>query len=107
MKHPTTETIEVRLTYRAIERNKAYLNLIGIRKATAWYKDHLQLNNPPVRGKAPRKLPTFVLLTEDAANRQKAEKEGLVSLSGTRLRVNYDVSLCLKALLQSGSMSKE
>ncbi|KAJ2933461.1 hypothetical protein H1R20_g3629, partial [Candolleomyces eurysporus] len=53
----------------------------GIRKATAWYKDHLQLNNPPVRGKAQRKLPTFVLLTEDAANRQKAEKEGLVSLS--------------------------
>ncbi|RXW25770.1 hypothetical protein EST38_g55 [Candolleomyces aberdarensis] len=53
----------------------------GIRKATAWYKEHLQLNNPPVRGKAPRKLPTFVLLTEDAANRQKAEKEGLVSLS--------------------------
>lgn len=55
---------------------------LGIRKAAAWYSSHLQLNNPPVRGKAAAKLPTVVLLTEDAANRQKAEKEGLATLSG-------------------------
>ncbi|TEB35393.1 RNB-domain-containing protein [Coprinellus micaceus] len=53
----------------------------GIRKAAAWYSSHLQLSNPPVRGKATPKLPTIVLLTEDAANRQKAEKEGIATLS--------------------------
>ncbi|KAF6762804.1 mitotic control protein dis3 [Ephemerocybe angulata] len=50
----------------------------GIRKAAAWYTTHLNAN---VRGKAPKKPPTIVLLTEDAANRQKAEKDGLVTLS--------------------------
>ncbi|PPR00807.1 hypothetical protein CVT26_012448 [Gymnopilus dilepis] len=53
----------------------------GIRKATAWYNSHIKVNRPPIRGQASPKLPTVVLLTEDAANRQKAEKEGLTSVS--------------------------
>jgi exosome complex exonuclease DIS3/RRP44 len=46
----------------------------GIRKAAAWYSSHLKLNRPPIRGQGPPKIPTIVLMTEDAANRQKAEK---------------------------------
>lgn len=53
----------------------------GIRKATEWYNSHLKLNRPPVRGQGPPKVPTVVLMTEDAANRQKAEKSGVSSIS--------------------------
>ncbi|KAF8075975.1 hypothetical protein FPV67DRAFT_1469928 [Lyophyllum atratum] len=53
----------------------------GIRKATAWYNDHIRVTRPPIRGQAPQKLPTVVLLTEDAENRQKAEKAGISSIS--------------------------
>ncbi|KAG6817260.1 hypothetical protein H0H87_010921 [Tephrocybe sp. NHM501043] len=49
----------------------------GIRKATAWYNNHIGLSWPTVRGQAPPKLPTVVLMTEDAANRQKGEKAGI------------------------------
>ncbi|KAF7980217.1 hypothetical protein HWV62_39325 [Athelia sp. TMB] len=48
----------------------------GIRKATAWYNSHISLVH---RGK--QKLPTVVLMTEDVANRQKAEKDGITSVS--------------------------
>ena len=58
------------------------ITFLGIRKATAWYNSHLELNRPPVRGQKPPKIPTIVLMTEDAANRQKAEKSGIASLSG-------------------------
>ena len=63
-------------------RNSLPDRFLGIRRASAWYKAHLSANNPPSRGQPQPKLPTIVLLTEDAANRQKAEKEGIVSLSG-------------------------
>ncbi|GLB43614.1 putative RNR ribonuclease family protein [Lyophyllum shimeji] len=53
----------------------------GIRKATAWYNDHIRVTRPPIRGQAPPKLPTVVLVTEDADNRQKAEKAGISSIS--------------------------
>ena len=55
---------------------------LGIRKATAWYNSHLKLNRFPVRGQSPPKVPTVVLMTEDAANRQKAENSGIASTSG-------------------------
>lgn len=55
----------------------------GIRKATAWYNSHISLSRPPVRGQAKPVLPDVVLLTDDAANRQKAEKEGIKCMSGT------------------------
>lgn len=50
--------------------------------ATAWYNSHLKLNRPPVRSQPPPKIPTIVLMTEDAANRQKAERSGITSTSG-------------------------
>ncbi|KAF8188678.1 hypothetical protein BJ912DRAFT_968181 [Pholiota molesta] len=53
----------------------------SIRKAAAWYTSHISTNRPPVRGQPPPKLPTVVLMTEDAANRQKAQKSGIVSTS--------------------------
>ena len=56
--------------------------LLGIRKATAWYNSHLNLNRPPIRGQEPPKVPTIVLMTEDVANRQNAEKTGITSTSG-------------------------
>ncbi|KZT00885.1 RNB-domain-containing protein [Laetiporus sulphureus 93-53] len=54
----------------------------GIRKATTWYNSHISLARPPVRGQSKRVLPTVVLLTDDVANRQKAEKDGLNCVSG-------------------------
>jgi len=53
----------------------------GIRKATAWYNTHISLTHPPIRGQPSPKLPTVVLMTEDAANRQKAENSGIASIS--------------------------
>lgn len=55
---------------------------IGIRNATEWYNSHLQVTRPPVRGQAPPKIPKVVLMTEDAANRQKAEDMGIPTISG-------------------------
>ncbi|THH15025.1 hypothetical protein EW146_g5397 [Bondarzewia mesenterica] len=54
----------------------------GIRKSTAWYSSHLSLTRPPIRGQIRPPLPNIVLLTDDVANRQKAEKEEIHCLSG-------------------------
>ncbi|EPS99974.1 hypothetical protein FOMPIDRAFT_1123315 [Fomitopsis schrenkii] len=56
----------------------------GIRMATAWYNAHLSLSRPSVRGQPSRPLPTVVLLSDDVANRQEAEKEGLACMSVRR-----------------------
>ncbi|KAF9043793.1 RNB-domain-containing protein [Hymenopellis radicata] len=53
----------------------------GIRKATAWYSTHITMTHPVIRGKAPPIHPNVVLLTEDAANRQKAQAEGIKASS--------------------------
>ncbi|ETW85530.1 putative exoribonuclease [Heterobasidion irregulare TC 32-1] len=53
----------------------------GIRKGTAWYNSHLSLTRPVIRGQTAPSIPTVVLLTDDVANRQKAEKEGIQCLS--------------------------
>ncbi|CAL1698566.1 unnamed protein product [Somion occarium] len=53
----------------------------GIRKATAWYNEHLSLARPPIRGKLQPPLPTAILLTDDVANRQKAEKDRIPCIS--------------------------
>ena len=53
----------------------------GIRKATEWYNSHISVNRPPIRGRPSPKLPTVVLMTEDAANRQKAEQANIASIS--------------------------
>ncbi|KIY50234.1 RNB-domain-containing protein [Fistulina hepatica ATCC 64428] len=49
----------------------------GIRTAASWYNSHIAVTRPLVRGQAPPILPKVVLVTEDAANRQKAEKESI------------------------------
>jgi hypothetical protein len=74
-----TEMIEVSSLYIHMNFNES---CVGIRKAAAWYTSHISTNRPPVRGQAPPKLPTVVLMTEDAANSQKAQKSGIVSTSG-------------------------
>ncbi|TFK40883.1 RNB-domain-containing protein [Crucibulum laeve] len=53
----------------------------GIRSATSWYSAHITLAHPPVRGRVSEKVPTIVLLTEDAANREKAERSGISAIS--------------------------
>lgn len=55
----------------------------GIRRATSWYNTHISLSRPPVRGQNAPPLPKVVLLTDDVANRVKAEDEGLSCISGT------------------------
>ncbi|KIK69027.1 hypothetical protein GYMLUDRAFT_35068 [Collybiopsis luxurians FD-317 M1] len=53
----------------------------GIRTTTAWYNTHISLTRPPVRGKTQAPHPIVVLLTDDVANRQKAEQSGVTSIS--------------------------
>ncbi|KAJ4483766.1 hypothetical protein J3R30DRAFT_3451305 [Lentinula aciculospora] len=53
----------------------------GIRAATAWYNTHISLTRPPIRGHKQMPHPTIILMTEDAANRQKAEQSGVASIS--------------------------
>ncbi|KAF9456707.1 RNB-domain-containing protein [Collybia nuda] len=53
----------------------------GIRKAVAWYNTHISLTHPPIRGQAPKKLPKVVLMTEDAGNRERAERAGITCVS--------------------------
>lgn len=78
----------------------------GIRKATAWYNSHIGLTHPPIRGQAPRKLPTVVLMTEDAENRQKAEKAGIACVSGMRFCPFLGVKLN-RRMIQCEHMSRE
>ena len=76
-----TGTIEVRLSFTKLHHNVHIEPRVAIRKSTAWYNTHISLARPPIRGQ-PRQLPPVILLTDDAANRQKAEGEGLQSMSG-------------------------
>ncbi|PIL25685.1 hypothetical protein GSI_11435 [Ganoderma sinense ZZ0214-1] len=80
----------------------------GIRKATSWYNNHLSLARPPVRGQSRPPLPLVVLLTDDVANRQKAEKEGLSCVSVRRYVESLKASNELLDLLAAvGSDSLE
>lgn len=56
------------------------LTSIGIRRGAEWYNTHIALARPPVRGQ-PRRIPQVVLLTDDVANRQKAEAENIPTVS--------------------------
>ncbi|KAI0791122.1 RNB-domain-containing protein [Abortiporus biennis] len=53
----------------------------GIRKATAWYNTHISLSHLPIRDQPRQPIPVATLLTDDAANRKKAEQEGFSCLS--------------------------
>ena len=67
-----------------------FLLLSGIRKATAWYNSHISLARPPIRNQPKPDVTTAVLLTDDVANRQKAEAEGLHAFSGMIFWINHD-----------------
>ncbi|KAG1859384.1 hypothetical protein C8R48DRAFT_774721 [Suillus tomentosus] len=53
----------------------------GIRKAAEWYNAHLPLAHPPTRGQPNVVLPKVVLITDDFANRRKADKEKIPCIS--------------------------
>ncbi|KAG2063668.1 RNB-domain-containing protein [Suillus decipiens] len=53
----------------------------GIRKAAEWYNSHLTLAHPPIRGRPNLALPKVVLITDDFANHQKADKENIPCIS--------------------------
>jgi hypothetical protein len=63
----------------------------GIRKAAAWYNAHVSLMHPATRGLPNQNVPAVVLMTDDLANRQKAEKDGIVSISGAFMEMLFDV----------------
>jgi exosome complex exonuclease DIS3/RRP44 len=67
---------------RSILTNTCGPHAPGIRKATAWYSSHISLINPTIRGQHPKPKPAVLLLTDDAQNRIKGEKEGTKCSSG-------------------------
>jgi hypothetical protein len=69
------------------------LSPLGIRKAASWYHSHLSLSRPPVRGEVVQELPSVVLLTDDAANRQKAELDGISCASGMVVKLTKNQTL--------------
>ncbi|KAH9927369.1 RNB-domain-containing protein [Amylocystis lapponica] len=76
----------------------------GIRKATSWYNEHVSLARPPIRGQPVRAIPKIVLLTDDVANRQKAEKQGLSCVSVRRyVEGMQESSRLLDLLSEAGS----
>ncbi|EGN94814.1 hypothetical protein SERLA73DRAFT_171208 [Serpula lacrymans var. lacrymans S7.3] len=76
----------------------------GIRKATAWYNEHLSLSNPPIRGRPNPKLPTIVLMTDDFANRQKAEQENIPCISVRKYVEGANESSQLSDLLSAAGL---
>ncbi|KAG2013854.1 mitotic control protein dis3 [Coprinopsis cinerea AmutBmut pab1-1] len=78
----------------------------GIRKTAAWYRQHIELNRPPVRGKPAPKRPAVILLTEDVANRSKAEDEKIVSMSVRKYVEGMKESTQLLDLLAAESMEE-
>ncbi|KAK2462485.1 hypothetical protein APHAL10511_005455 [Amanita phalloides] len=56
----------------------------SIRTATSWYTSHLSQSRKQVRTTGRAEPPSVVLLTEDVANRQSAQAQGIVSLSVRR-----------------------
>ncbi|KAJ3937450.1 MAG: RNB-domain-containing protein [Lentinula lateritia] len=80
----------------------------GIRTAAAWYNTHISLTHTPVRGQKQMPHPTVVLITEDAANRQKAEQSGIVSVSVRRyVETMKDANVLLDLLSAEGSHNIE
>ncbi|TFY71746.1 hypothetical protein EVG20_g1249 [Dentipellis fragilis] len=53
----------------------------GIRRGTGWYNLHLAATRPFADGSSNTPHPNVVMLTDDVANRQKAQKDNIHSLS--------------------------
>ncbi|KAH9043000.1 RNB-domain-containing protein [Lactarius hengduanensis] len=79
----------------------------AIRVGTAWYNSHIFLTRPPIRGQPKPTLPTIVLLTEDADNRRKAEKDSIPCYSVRQYLEGMPESTQLMDLLSAGSDSIE
>lgn len=47
--------------------------------------------HPATRGLPNQNVPTVILMTDDLANRQKAEKDGIVSISGAFTEVLFEI----------------
>lgn len=67
---------------------------LGIRKATAWYNNYIKDHLRARRGES---LPTVILITDDAENRRRAEKEHVSCLSGMLLLLNDEARTALIA----------
>jgi hypothetical protein len=76
---------------------------VGIRKAAEWYNTHLTLAHPPIRGQSNPALPKVVLITDDFANRQKADKEKIPCISGMYCLI-YTLPRFLKEVLKCAIM---
>ncbi|KAF7340136.1 Exosome complex exonuclease dis3 [Mycena venus] len=74
----------------------------GIRKATEWYNTHIGLSRPVIRGQPKPKIPTVVLMTEDAANRKKAEESGIAATSIRKYISSLPESYLSESILQAG-----
>ncbi|KAJ6501480.1 hypothetical protein C8R47DRAFT_228458 [Mycena vitilis] len=70
----------------------------GIRKATEWYNAHIELTRPVIRGQPKPQLPTVVLMTEDAANRKKAEESGIGATSIRKYISSFPESVAAQLL---------
>ncbi|KAH7908909.1 hypothetical protein BJ138DRAFT_1156546 [Hygrophoropsis aurantiaca] len=76
----------------------------GIRTATAWYNTHVALSRPPVRGQQQPSPPQIVLLTDDVANREKSQKEGIPCISVRKyIEDTKDANSLLDLLSATGS----
>ncbi|KAF8839454.1 RNB-domain-containing protein [Paxillus ammoniavirescens] len=80
----------------------------GIRKGAEWYNVHISLAHPPVRGQREGQLARVILLTDDAANRQKAEAENIPCVSIRKyVEGMKDASQLLDLLSDTGSEELE
>ncbi|KAJ7651983.1 hypothetical protein DFH06DRAFT_995753 [Mycena polygramma] len=70
----------------------------GIRKATEWYNTHIELTRPVIRGQPKPQIPTVVLMTEDAANRKKAEESGIGATSIRKYISSFPESVAAQLL---------
>ena len=65
--------------------------LLGIRKATSWFKTHVLETHPPHRSSSKKSssgsVPEVILVTDDSANRRLAEEAGLSAVSSMSLLV--------------------
>ena len=65
----------------------------GIRKSVSWYTSHLSQSRTRGRVASQIKPPTVVLLTEDAANRQKAQTQGIIAMGGEGSSKYFGISM--------------
>lgn len=95
-KRAKRQTIKMTEVCRCIIRDNDSINqvkswLLGIRKATSWFKTHVLETHPPHRSSSKKSssdgVPQVILVTDDSANRRLAEAAGLSAVSSMSLLV--------------------